>query len=261
MTEAEWLACADPQRMLEFLRSKISDRKRWLFFAASGRNASPFLPTELCPLLAAVGEGLADWSISLAEWRAILEAIADWKERFVALSDFERAAVIRDLQDVLAPRVRPIPRILLPTDQELQHSLAGASGRALHAGRWTRFAPAVGLWVGWNHDYLNIRLRTGPTAQAATCEHLKFQTQALRDLVGNPFRPVSISPSWLAWNDGAVRKMAQAIYDARTFDRLPLLADALEDAGCTDGDILSHCRTPGEHVRGCWVVDLLLGKS
>ena len=55
--------------------------------------------------------------------------------------------------------------------------------------------------------------------------------------------------------------MAQSIYDARAFDRLPLLADALEDAGCADADILSHCRTPGEHVRGCWVVDLLLGKS
>ena len=68
-------------------------------------------------------------------------------------------------------------------------------------------------------------------------------------------------PSWLAWNDGAIRKIAQTIYDARAFDRLPLLADALEDAGCTDAAILSHCREPGEHVRGCWVVDLLLGKN
>ena len=72
---------------------------------------------------------------------------------------------------------------------------------------------------------------------------------------------MQLDPSWLAWNDGAIRKMAQAIYDARAFDRLPLLADALEDAGCTDAAILSHCREPGEHVRGCWVVDLLLGKS
>ena len=67
--------------------------------------------------------------------------------------------------------------------------------------------------------------------------------------------------AWLAWNDGTIRKMAQVIYGDRAFDRLPLLADALEDAGCTDADILGHCRTPGEHVRGCWVVDLLLGKS
>ena len=83
----------------------------------------------------------------------------------------------------------------------------------------------------------------------------------IHDVLGNPFRPISHNSSWLAWNDGTIPKMAQVIYDARAFDRLPLLADALEDAGCTDADILSHCRTPGEHVRGCWVVDLLLGKS
>jgi hypothetical protein len=55
--------------------------------------------------------------------------------------------------------------------------------------------------------------------------------------------------------------MTQSIYDERAFDRLPLLADALEDAGCGDAAILSHCREPSEHVRGCWVVDLLLGKT
>ena len=55
--------------------------------------------------------------------------------------------------------------------------------------------------------------------------------------------------------------MAQVIYDDRAFDRLPLLADAMEDAGCADQEILDHCRSNGEHVRGCWVVDLLLGKS
>jgi hypothetical protein len=56
-------------------------------------------------------------------------------------------------------------------------------------------------------------------------------------------------------------KIARAIYDGRAFERMPILADALEDAGCGDADILRHCREPGEHVRGCWVVDLLLGKS
>jgi hypothetical protein len=87
------------------------------------------------------------------------------------------------------------------------------------------------------------------------------QCALLRDLFGHPFQQVMTDPSCLAWNDGTIRKMAQSIYDARAFDRLPLLADALEDAGCAAADILSHCRTPGEHVRGCWVVDLLLGKS
>ncbi len=63
------------------------------------------------------------------------------------------------------------------------------------------------------------------------------------------------------WNDATIPKVAQAIYDDRAFDRLPILADALEDAGCDNADLLTHCRSGGEHVRGCWVVDLLLGKS
>jgi hypothetical protein len=83
----------------------------------------------------------------------------------------------------------------------------------------------------------------------------------VRDLFGNPFRTVSLDPSWTAWNDGASTKLAQAIYEEAAYSRLPLLADALEDAGCTYADILAHCRTPGEHVRGCLVVDLLLGQK
>jgi hypothetical protein len=84
-----------------------------------------------------------------------------------------------------------------------------------------------------------------------------------RDVFGNPFRPVRIDPRRLSWKDETVVKIAQAIYDERAFDRLPILADALEDAGCTDAEILNHCRQPkpGEHVRGCWVIDLLLGKE
>ncbi len=88
------------------------------------------------------------------------------------------------------------------------------------------------------------------------------QANFLRDIFGLlPFRPTSLNPSWLAWNDGSIPKKAQVIYDDRAFDRLPLLADALEEAGCDNQDILDHCRSAGEHVRGCWVVDLLLGRS
>ena len=88
-------------------------------------------------------------------------------------------------------------------------------------------------------------------------------TQAgfLHCIFGNPFHPTAISPACLARNYGTVRKIAQTIYEERAFDRMPILADALEDAGCTDRAILDHCRQPGEHVRGCWVVDLLLGKE
>jgi hypothetical protein len=83
------------------------------------------------------------------------------------------------------------------------------------------------------------------------------QADLLRDVLGNPFHPTECNPAWLAWNDGTVPKLAQAIYDERRFGDLPILADALEEAGCTDAAILDHCRGPGPHVRGCWVVDLL----
>lgn len=89
----------------------------------------------------------------------------------------------------------------------------------------------------------------------------RAQCNILRDIFGNPFRPVTLDAAWLAWNNGTVVKLAQAIYDERAFDHLPILADALEDAGCHHEDILTHCRGTGPHVRGCWVVDLLLEKQ
>ena len=80
----------------------------------------------------------------------------------------------------------------------------------------------------------------------------------LREVLGNPFRPVSVDPAWLT---STVVTLANGIYEQRAFDRMPILADALQDAGCENADILDHCRGSGPHVRGCWVVDLLLGKS
>jgi hypothetical protein len=82
--------------------------------------------------------------------------------------------------------------------------------------------------------------------------------ELLRDVFGNPFRPVTADPAWLS---STVTAMARGIYADRAFDRLPILADALQDAGCDHEDVLAHCRGPGPHARGCWVVDLALGKE
>jgi hypothetical protein len=80
----------------------------------------------------------------------------------------------------------------------------------------------------------------------------------VRCIFGNPFRPATLDP---AWRTDTVVALARGIYDDRAFDRLPILADALQDAGCDNDDILNHCRDAGPHARGCWVVDLVLGKS
>ncbi len=83
----------------------------------------------------------------------------------------------------------------------------------------------------------------------------------LRELFGNPFRRARLDPDWLAWNAATVERLARAIYQEERFDELPLLADALTEAGCTDIQILDHLRQPSGHVCGCWALDLLLGKE
>jgi hypothetical protein len=109
---------------------------------------------------------------------------------------------------------------------------------------------------------------TGGTSAASPQwkAEMRVQVDFLHDLFGPlPFRPV---PFALAWLTPTVRNLAQAAYDNRTLPagtldsaRLSVLADALEEAGCDNADILTHCRQPGEHVRGCWAVDLILGKE
>jgi hypothetical protein len=85
-----------------------------------------------------------------------------------------------------------------------------------------------------------------------------YHVWLLHDIFGNPFRPVTFSPDWRT--DTAL-SLASQTYESREFSAMPILADALQDAGCDNADILDHCRGPGPHVRGCWVVDLVLGKE
>jgi hypothetical protein len=115
-------------------------------------------------------------------------------------------------------------------------------------------APSVAALMVYQH----LGQNTCPIAEPL---HDDFFCQVVRDIIGNPFRPAALNPAWLAWNGGTVAKLAAATYEERRFADLPILADALEDAGCSDADLLGHLRGPGEHVRGCWAVDLLLGKS
>ena len=84
------------------------------------------------------------------------------------------------------------------------------------------------------------------------------QVALFRDIFGNPFRPAAFDP---AWRTSTAVALAQQMYDSRDFGLMPILGDALQDAGCDSADILDHCRGDGPHVRGCWVVDLVLGKT
>jgi hypothetical protein len=118
-----------------------------------------------------------------------------------------------------------------------------------------------------------VPLRGESVVDEHLLEHLSSQEEwpggwLVREIIGNPFRPISISPLILAWNEGIINRLAQAAYDDRilpagTLDntRLLTLADALEEAGCTDEQILTHLRSSGEHYRGCWDIDLFLDKQ
>ena len=107
---------------------------------------------------------------------------------------------------------------------------------------------AEGRGLQTDRSYVTGRDETGPRVIA----HM------IREHTPNPFHPVAFSPSW---RTEAVVGLARTMYESRDFAALPVLADALDDAGCDQPDILAHCRGPGLHVRGCWVVDLVLGKT
>jgi hypothetical protein len=128
-------------------------------------------------------------------------------------------------------------------------------------------APPDGLMslVGWLADSAaQSAARAAPDPDAVFAAHERaeaaekeWQCDLIREVFGNPFRTVDVSP----WLTSDVVALARGIYEEKAFDRMPILADALQDAGCDNVNVLDHCREPREHVRGCWVVDLLLGKG
>jgi hypothetical protein len=113
----------------------------------------------------------------------------------------------------------------------------------------------------WAATYTRYALEAEDDAIEATLAVMAQQVTFIHDIIGNPFRPVTSDPAWFTWQDGTIPKLAQSNYEERALDSLRILADALEKAGCTNADILAHCRQPGVHVRGCWVIDLLTGRN
>jgi hypothetical protein len=220
MTEAEWLAYADPEKMLEFLRGKASDRKLRLFACGCSRHVWDNLPTDLTREAVETVERVVD---GLAE-RYELDSV--WRRREYKSGSWRRN---ERGEKVTTPLANP----------------------------WQDFWE-VARDVAWETARLGVRR-----------EGRRFQAALLCCVMGNPFCPSSPLPSAvLAWNDRTIPRLAQAIYEDRkmpagTLDpgRLAILADALLDGGCDDEALMQHCRGPGPHVRGCWAVDLILGKA
>jgi hypothetical protein len=166
-------------------------------------------------------------------------------------------------QRQLAFFVRACARRFAP---RLVESASGHAPCTLHDDTGESLALA-GVWWATisDHDKEGILAMNSegmiPHARQAAGWRLEdaWTCDLLRELFGDPFDPVEIDPVWLHWGDGTVPRLARAIQDEEAFDRLPILADALEDAGCDRRAILDHCRGPGPHHRGCWVLNRLLG--
>ena len=223
MTEAEWLECNDPTPMLEFLREKASDRKLRLFAVACCRRV---------------------WHLLVDERSR--EAV-DVAERFA-----DGAATDQELEDAKSNAWEFSLHIVHEDERffDLDQNALDAADAPAWAAEWS---------VDYGSEYGGCPLRVVVATQRAlgTAEG-NTQADLVRCIFGNPFRPVTIDPAWLT---PGVVELARTIYEDRAFDRMPELADALEQAGCANPDILAHCREPGPHVRGCWMVDLLLGKE
>lgn len=140
---------------------------------------------------------------------------------------------------------------------QLLESVSGPTARALEIDEYSVARSALISHPAINRAVPSLAAtlaeRGGRSREHEACA----QTTLFHDIFGNPFRPVSVDPSWLT---STVVALAEGIYQERAFERLPILADALMDAGCDHADVLNHCRGEGSHVRGCWVVDLLTGR-
>ena len=225
MTEDEWLTCMDPTPMLDYLRDKDGGRKLRLFACTCCRRIWHMLTDERTRNALEVAEAVADGLTSQRERRAYYAEIRSYADDFAP-------------DEAVAAAVHRLPFFA-----------------AVEASRWSAIACGAAAdadWPGEDHIEVGHRERD---------QEWSRQTTLLRELFGNPFRPATVAFAWLGWNDRTVSKLAQGVYDDRAFDRLPVVGDALEDAGCDNADILDHCRQPGQHVRGCWVVDMLLGKE
>jgi hypothetical protein len=247
MADATWQTSGDPQKMLGWLRelgrvtrTKGGRRKLRLFACACCRRLWDHLPNDACRRAVEINERYADGLADKAEVAAVREAL--WSE----VEGLTRRV----------PLAAPDEQQRLITTSHLTeavfYALQDEAWMAAKTCYWAADSAAV-LASGAGPD-VSAWAKALPVERRAQCD-------LLRDIFSNPFKLPAVQPAWLKWNHRTIPGIARGIYDDRAFDRLGILADALEDAGCTDAVILNHCREPGTHVRGCWLIDLLMGTS
>ena len=239
MTEEEWLACEDPNTLLRFLQGMACERKLRLFAISAILPYAAARGNHRAHEILEVAEQAAEDQLNRSELRSERMAVGAWSLPAIPYSPTELA----------------IRAAGLCLDAHPQNAAVAVMAAAAHL-----------------EAFLGSGTPTPPdksdSASTAASMHNRTQLQSdcrrrlalqLRDVIGNPFRSVGIERRWRT--ETAVL-LARQTYESRDFGAMPILADALQDAGCEDEQLLSHCRDANQvHVRGCWVVDLVLGKE
>jgi hypothetical protein len=258
MTEADWLTSDDPHEMLEFLRGRAGARKLRLFAVACCRRVWELIPPGVARWAVEEAERFADGAVSPGEREDLLRSLAAGAggpegHLLAALGDGTER--LRSFRDDMASAGELVAWAL---DVRWQFPGLVASGAAaLRAG--VEVAAEL-RWGDWPDRWRREQVQAEWDWRKA--DELAAQCTLLRCLFGNPLRPSPALPAAVqGWNDRLVPRLAQTVYDERRWPDLPLLADALLDAGCEDEALMAHCRGGGEHARGCFAVDVILGRG
>jgi hypothetical protein len=279
MSALTWHTSQDPQGLLNLVRPRANSRKLRLLALSQARRLFPHVRSDDRPacerlldvaareadgLTAPDTDGDVDWgSPELNEayedavgqfdlgWTNFLELhdVSWTDEQFDAVGLARWAA--RDLA-LFCAAPEPWGAAVWAVRCVTELALRQAAVRRLEAGDVPR-QKGEDRYNHLHRLYELCRPQAGAAVGAELCGWV-------REVFGDPFRPPAVDPAWLVWNGGTVAQIAQAIYAGDDFVRLPVLADALEEAGCADTELLGHCRGPGPHARGCRAVDLVLGK-
>jgi len=240
MSPAQWNT-ASLREMLALTAGNVSDRKLDLFNGWCCHALRPYLTDPRSRAAARYAEQHIDEGCpDTPEREAILEAAKKVVEELIKWSD------------------------AAPTNLEIRRRRVYALTAQIAQQALGHDQPSRGVWAnalltahafGYANDEPPACL---PGSEELRDEHLRLQATIFRDVIGNPFEPVAFDPRWRTED---TLGLARGIYEDRAFTRLPLLADALMDAGCDDDGLIGHCRSSGPHTRGCWAVDLVLGKE
>ena len=244
MTEAEWLRCPLPAVMLRFLYAYPDGRKRRLFAVACLRRVVASIPPKFLPFVE-VAESYAEGRTGVEKLREAWEC-AEWM--------YEGDEDMLDEGEM-------VPCEYDETLTEAERRFAYAVHRALeepacydHPNRWS-LNDAAGWVAEGVADAIGFLPEIRNWDDVRVWKEREAQADLLRDIYGNPFRPIAFDPGW---RTPEVLHLAENIYRSGAFERMPVLFNALRNAGCQEGVILAHCHRNHPHVRGCWLLDSIL---